>query len=338
MKHKTERFWLATHVDDMPSSGTTGGRKLAEARLKERFDITADYDPKVILGVQLERNREKRTMKCHQGDYVKAMLRKYDMTSCNPRDTPLEANVMAQIRELLNKGITGEQGKEKEFQTFEGEIMWLYRSRPDLHFLIGLFARFVRSAGETQMRWTKQLLRYLAHDPEKGIILAPGSKLYLHGGSDADWGGDEISQKSTSGDYLSLGTLGVIVCSSKLQRKVADSSTCAETYAAHELVRKTIEVEGKLREMGFNVPLPVKLKQDNDSVIKMGKNPIAHAGSKHYRIPQAFIRGAVDDGLVEFEEVSSAGNPADVFTKPSTRPKFHHDCDQLMGVQGPPRR
>jgi hypothetical protein len=26
MKHKTERFWIATHVDDMPSSGTTGGR------------------------------------------------------------------------------------------------------------------------------------------------------------------------------------------------------------------------------------------------------------------------------------------------------------------------
>ena len=131
------------------------------------------------------------------------MLRKYDMVHCNPRDTPLESNVMAQIRELLTKGITGEQGKEKEFQTFEGGMMWLYRTRPDLHFYIGLFARFVRSAGETQMRWIKQLLRYLAHDSEKGIILAPGSKLYLHGSSDADWGGDEISQKSEQWDSCS---------------------------------------------------------------------------------------------------------------------------------------
>ena len=168
--------------------------------------------------------------------------------------------------------------------------------------------------------------------------MAPGSKLYLHGGSDADWGGDEISQKSTSGDYLSLGDLGVITCSSRLQRKVADSSTCAETYAAHELVRKAIEAEGKLREMGFDVPLPIQLQQDNQSVIKMSKNPIAHAGSKHYRIPQAFIRGAADDGFMEFEEVSSADNPADMFTKPSARLKFHNDCDVIMGVQGPPRR
>jgi hypothetical protein len=61
--------------------------------------------------------------------------------------------------------------------------------------------------------------------------------------------------------------------------------------------------------MSFDVPLPVKLLQDNQSVIKMSKNPIGHAGSKHYRIPQAFIRGAVDDGLVEFEEVSSLTAP-----------------------------
>ena len=132
--------------------------------------------------------------------------------------------------------------------------------------------------------------------------------------------------------------MGLINCSSRLQRKVTDSSTAAETYAAHELVRKVMEAVGKLREMGFNVPLPVKLRQDNQSVIKMSKNPIAHAGSKHYRIPQAFIRNAVDEGLIEFEAVSSTDNPADMFTKPSARLKFHHDCDELMGAQGPPRR
>ena len=70
-------------------------------------------DPKIILGVQLERNREKRTMKLHQGDYVKAMLRKYDMVHCNPRDTPLESNVMAQIRQLLAKGITGDKERKR---------------------------------------------------------------------------------------------------------------------------------------------------------------------------------------------------------------------------------
>ena len=245
---------------------------------------------------------------------------------------------MAQIREQVEQGISGEQGMEKPFQKFEGELMWLFRTRPDMQFIIGMFARFVRSAGETQMGWCKQLLRYMAHDPEKGIILAPGDELTLHGASDADWGGCIKSQKSTSGDYLCLGSQGIINCSSRLQRKVADSSTAAETYAAHELVKKVIEAEGKLREMGIRVPLPVKLLQDNQSVIKMSKNPIAHAGSKHYRIPQAFIRGAVDDGLVEFVNVSSAENPADMFTKPSARQKFHHDCDEIMGVQGPPRR
>jgi histone deacetylase 1/2 len=225
-----------------------------------------------------------------------------------------------------------EQGKEKEFQCFEGEVMWLYRTRPDLHYVIGLFARFVRSAGPAQIQWTKQLLRYLALDPARGIIIDPGEVLYLHGGSDADWGGDEISQRSTSGNYLCLGKVGVVSCSSRLQRKVADSSTHSETYAAHEVVKNVIEVEGKLREMGVNVPLPIRLLQDNQAVVKMSKNPIAHAGSRHYRIPQAYIREKVDEGLIVFQVVSSEDNPADMFTKPSAQAKFTHDRDLVMGI------
>ena len=30
-------------------------------------------------------------------------------------------------------------------------------------------------------------LQYLAHFPDKGRMIIPGKKLYLHGASDADW-------------------------------------------------------------------------------------------------------------------------------------------------------
>ena len=72
-------------------------------------------------------------------------------------------------------------------------------------------------------------------------MIIPGKKLYLHGASDADWGGEEMSMKSTTGAYLALGDYGVVWSCSKLQ-KVADSST--ETYALHELVKTVIEVYG----------------------------------------------------------------------------------------------
>ena len=119
-----------------------------------------------------------------------------------------------------------------------------------------------------------------------------------------------------------------------LQRKVADSSQMTETYAAHKLVRTVIEVYGKLKEMGVDVPLPITLLQDNNGVIKMSKNPIAHAGSKHFRIPQAFIRGEVEDGLVVMEKVESVNNPVDMGTKSSPPATFEHDVERIMGAQG----
>ena len=131
------------------------------------------------------------------------------------------------------------------------------------------------------MSWLKRLLRYLAHFPDKGTMIIPGKKLYLHGASDADWGGEEVSMKSTTGAYLAPGDIRVAWSCSKLQRKMADSNTAAETYALHELVKTVIEVYGKLVEMGET---PVMLKQDTHAVIRMSETLTAHAGSKHLRI------------------------------------------------------
>ena len=60
------------------------------------------------------------------------------------------------------------------------------------------------------MGWLKRVLRYLAHFPEKGRMIILGKKLYLHGASDADWGGEEMSMKSTTSAYLALGDYGVV--------------------------------------------------------------------------------------------------------------------------------
>ena len=69
------------------------------------------------------------------------------------------------------------------------------------------------------------MLRYLAHFPDKGRMIIPGKKLYLHGASDGGWGGEGFSMKSTTGAYLALGDVGVVWSCRKLQRTVSDSST-----------------------------------------------------------------------------------------------------------------
>jgi hypothetical protein len=332
--HSTEKFWLPVHVDDMACAGTPGGLAITLARLREDFEITIQENPEVILGVQIERDRAKRTAKLHQGNYIRKLLRKYGMENCNPRDTPTEANFMKQVRAEIQSNFERKPlGMENEYQKQWGELAYLLLSRKDLCFFVGLGARFMHCAGPVQMSWLKRALRYLAYFPEKGTMIIPGKKLYLHGASDADWGGEDVSMKSTSGAYLALGDFGVVWSCSKLQRKVADSSTAAETYALHELVKTVIEVHGKLVEMGVTVELPVMLKQDNNAVIRMSETLIAHAGTKHLRIPQAFIHDEVCAGLVKCARVSSDEQEADSYTKSPARAKFKKDMRKSMGPQ-----
>ena len=131
-----------------------------------------------------------RTAKLHQDDYVRKLLKKYDMENCNPRDTPTEANFMKQVRAQFKSNPKRKPlGMENEYQEQGGELAWLVKSRDDICFLVGLEARFMRCAGPMEIGWLERLLRYLAHFPDKGRMIIPGKKLYLHGASDADWGG-----------------------------------------------------------------------------------------------------------------------------------------------------
>ena len=113
--------------------------------------------------------------------------------------------MLGRIKQLQEEGkLKGPLGKEKEFNQFQGKLMWLLKTRPDLYFCACLMSRFLKCAGAEQMTWTKQVLKYLASDPDKGIILTPGDKLYLWGSSDSDWGGDAMTMKSTSAGGLRI--------------------------------------------------------------------------------------------------------------------------------------
>ena len=94
------------------------------------------------------------------------------------------------------------------------------------------------------MRLLKNIFLYLKNDPSREIVLKGNGDDSLSAFSDADLGGDPQSTKSTSGVTLHMNGL---FFASKLQRKVADSTFMAETYAAHRACR---EICGSLQGPG----------------------------------------------------------------------------------------
>ena len=111
--------------------------------------------------------------------------------------------------------------------------------------------------------------------------------------------------------------------SSKKQYIVALSSTESEYIVLAHAMKEGLwmctflsEIQDAPREM-------IKLNSDNQGVIVLSKDNKLHQHMKHIDICYHFIREAVEDGQIRTNYVPTDQNPADIFTKPLSKTKFH---------------
>jgi ATP sulfurylase len=80
----------------------------------------------------------------------------------------------------------------------------------------------------------------------------------------------------------------------------------------------------------FGVQLrPTMIYCDNQSCIKLSKNPVFHDHSKHIEIRYHFIRDYVQRGVVELQYISTEEQVADILTKALNMGKFVFFRDKL---------
>ena len=105
----------------------------------------------------------------------------------------------------------------------------------------------------------------------------------LQGFTNADWVGSPSDRKSTSGGILNLGSTTVSWYSRK-QISVAFSSAEAEYMATSQAAREAIWMRKILVGLFDQRMDPTVIYCDNQSCIKLSKNPLFHDRSKHIDI------------------------------------------------------
>ncbi|SPT18540.1 unnamed protein product [Triticum aestivum] len=94
------------------------------------------------------------------------------------------------------------------------------RILPDIMLSVCMCARFQAAPKESRHLVVKRILRYLAYTPTLGSWYPKGSEFDLVGFSDADYAGDKVDRKSTSGTCHFLGR-SLVCWSSKKQNCVS---------------------------------------------------------------------------------------------------------------------
>ena len=108
-----------------------------------------------------------------------------------------------------------------------GSLLYLTASRPDILFSVCLCARFQSDPRETHLTAVKRIFRYLKGTLNLGLLYKKSINYKLTGFCDADYAGDKIERKSTSGSCQFIGE-NLISWGSRRQASVALSTAEAE--------------------------------------------------------------------------------------------------------------
>lgn len=320
---KDSTAYLLVYVDDiLIITDTLQQANDIKESLMTAFDARDLGEAKFFLGMTIERDRAARTLKLSQERSITELLDKYSLGECKPKSTPLSSIPTATEGEELDV-------KVHPYSSLVGALLYLsVTTRPDIAHAVGVLARYMAAPRTGHWTTAKGVLRYLAGTRNHGLVFGTTDKT-LRGYCDADYASDTDTRRSTTG-YVFLLNGGAISWSSRRQQTVAASTTEAEYMAAASAVKEALW----LRKLMFDLAgdrSTVLIYDDNQSTIKLLKNPMSSQRSKHIDVIYHFARERVARKEVEFLYIPTDRMIADYLTKPVPKSKFEF-CRNGIGV------
>lgn len=163
-------------------------------------------------------------------------------------------------------------------------------SRPDLAYAVNSVSKFLNNHSKSHWHAVKRIFAYLKGTSGYGVKYQGSENASdLVGFSDTDYAGDLETWRSTTGYIFQLAG-GPITWASQRQKLVTLSTTESEYVAASVASREAIWLRKFLSDIGYLSRKTTTVFVDNQSAIKLVKNPEFHKRTKHIDIRYHYIR------------------------------------------------
>ncbi|CAI7789263.1 unnamed protein product, partial [Closterium sp. NIES-54] len=198
-------FYILVYVDDLVfATADTAGLAHVKSELQKRHTCTDLGELRSYLGLQITRDRARRTITLTQSHMVQQILQRFDFTYSSPQATPLSTC-------HLLSALPSDESVEPSgpYPELVGCLMYLMTcTRPDLAYPLRILARYVAPGRHRpeHMAAAKRVLRYLCSTSGLGLVLGGRSPVVLTGHADASWVDDLATQRSSQGYTFSLGS------------------------------------------------------------------------------------------------------------------------------------
>ncbi|CAI7892130.1 unnamed protein product [Closterium sp. NIES-54] len=220
----------------------------------------------VYLGLQITRDRARRTFTLTQSHMVHQVLQRIGFQYSSPQLTPLSTS------HSLSTSPSDESVElSGPYPELVGCLMYLMTcTQPDLAYPLSLLARYVAPSRHRKVHWdaAKRVLRYLCSTSGMGLVLGGRGPVVLTGLADASWVDDSATQRSSQGYTFILGS-GSVSWRSTRSSSVLSSSCEAEIYAGAMTAQELRWLTYLLTDLGEQPRSPPVLYVDNKAMIAL---------------------------------------------------------------------
>ena len=205
-----------------------------------------------------------------------------------------------------------------------GKLIFLTTTRPDLSYAVSTVSRYMAAPQQAHLDTAKHILWYLKKTSDYGLLYQNNSTNSIQGYMDADSAACPKTKCSTGGYFFFLAG-GSITWQSKRQATVSHSSTESEYEALSTCSQEAVWLRRLLGEFGMvqaaSLPLahpsspcqddlynqePIPVSCDNQSSIKLAKNPVFHAQTKHIEVCHHFVRECTLRGEIKLDYITQS--------------------------------
>ena len=285
-----------------------------------------------FVGIQITRDKSSRTIHLSQENYITRMLEKFSLLECQARSVP--ADPFTRLSKDLGRDSLEEESLIRPYREAVGSLIYAVTcTRPDIAFAVNQVAQF--SCHPTRAHWEagKRIFSYLKGTAAYGITFgnktAGGGALLAY--SDADFAANSDDRRSTTGVLLMLNG-GPVSWKSQRQSCVSLSTTESEYVAAAAAAKEVVWMRRLLQDIGRHQSKPTLLFCDNQSAIKLVRNPQFHQRTKHIDVKFHFIRDLQEEHVIDVVYVNTESQLADLLTKGLDGPRFRRLRDEISIV------
>ncbi|CAI7740539.1 unnamed protein product [Closterium sp. NIES-54] len=297
-------FYVLVYVHDLVfATGHTEALTLVKSELQKRHTCTDLGEMGSYLGLQITRDRARRTITWTLSQMVHQVLQRFGFQFSLPQATPLSTS------HSLSAPPSNESVEPS-----------------------GPYPKLVGCLMHRKVHWdaAKRVLRYLCSSSGMGLVLGGRGPVVLTGHVDASWVDDSATQRSSQGYTFSLGS-GSVSWWSTRSFLVLNSSCEADFYAGAMAAQELRWLTYLLTDLGEQPRSPPVLYVDNKAIIALCHEHRLEHRTKHIALRYFLAQELQQRGQLHLAYMATRDNTADIFTK-ALPPGDHQRFVTVLGL------